>query len=284
MRLIPKAHEGVEIDPRIIDDVIRRLKLVENNKDNPNGGWDKKNNYWKAHKSAEGGYDTIAWGIKLDPNNADIKDLYDLYQKQKYLTDEQVDAVMPKIVTNYYNRARDQYNTFGYNWDDLDWKAQSILTDYAYNPGIGRFPNFAKGFATDDFDLIAKNSHRALNGYALTERNKILDDEISDWIKTRKEDVLPQVWRYGIRPEYNEETDEIIYPVKNGKPAKAKMIVTHNTLWPNDTTIIAISPAGREVISKGDYGLLWDNLDDNFNSLSQRFKHDRKIALVKRRK
>lgn len=281
MQLIPKLGSGTEIDQKIIDDIIRRLKLVENNKDAADSGWDKKNNRWTAHKSKEGGYDTIAWGIKLDPNNADIKPLFDLYTKQKYLTDQQVDEHMPTIAKNYYNRAKQQYESMGYsNWEDLDWKAKSILTDYAYNPGLTQFPNLIKGFAENDYDAIQTNTHRALNGYALTGRNKVIDDEVAAWIKSKRE--KPQIFNFG-QVTTTPDSNTLWYNVKNGKPGKAEMIVEEHWFSPNDTTIRATFPNGKQKDFTADYGLFWDNIDPRFREMVDKFNHDKRIALVKRK-
>lgn len=159
-----------------ISDVTRRLRAVENSKDNQDGGWDEKTGRWYPHKSHEGGADTIAYGIKLSNGTEEAK----LALQQGYLTDEQAEKALDSLARKYYASAKAVYDgKYGNGeWDKLSDKSQSILVDYSYNPGLAQFPKLMEGFHSGNMDLIRANYKRYSKGKPLG-RNKSLLDEIN---------------------------------------------------------------------------------------------------------
>jgi hypothetical protein len=58
--------------------IITLIKHYENNKENPNSGYNKEKQRWYPHKSVEGGSDTIAYGHKIQPHENFSKGLSDV--------------------------------------------------------------------------------------------------------------------------------------------------------------------------------------------------------------
>ena len=162
-----------KFDP--VRDAARRIRSVENSKDNPNGGWNEKEQRWYPHKSHEGGADTIAYGIKLSNGTPEAE----LALQQGYLTDEQAVHFTDSLAQTYYNAAKKVYDEkYGAGeWDKLSPESQSFLTDFSYNPGLGKFPKLMEGFHSGNIDMIRQNYKRYSNGKPLG-RNKTLLEEL----------------------------------------------------------------------------------------------------------
>lgn len=158
-----------------IQDAVRRIMQVENNKGDKRGGWDEINQRWYPHRSPEGGADTIAYGIKLSNGTPEAE----LAKKQGYLTDEQALDALDTLVQKYYGNAKSTYDKkFGDgSWDSLSEKSKSILTDYEYNPGLKKFPKLMEGFNEGDLEKIKANYKRYLGRRELG-RNRYLSADI----------------------------------------------------------------------------------------------------------
>ena len=179
---VPAAGYGVSLpaessvsvlDP--VKDAARRIMAVENSKASASGGWDAKTGRWYPHKSIEGGADTIAYGIKLSNGTPEAA----LALKQGYLTDEQATQFADTLAQRYYDAAKRVYDKkYGEGeWDKLsDW-SQSILTDFSYNPGLGKYPKLMEGFHSGDMDTILSEYKRYSNGKELG-RNKVIREEL----------------------------------------------------------------------------------------------------------
>lgn len=156
-------------------DAARRIKEVENSKDNPRGGYDAGADRWYPHRSHEGGADTIAYGIKLSNGTPEAE----LAKRQGYLTDTQANDAIDTLVRSYGDSAERVYNRkFGEGaWDDLSEKSKSILIDYEYNPGLSKFPNLMTGFHDADLEKIKANYKRYSRGRELG-RNRTLEKDI----------------------------------------------------------------------------------------------------------
>ena len=167
------ASTTTKLDP--IADAARRIKAVENSKNNKSGGWDATTGRWYPHKSYEGGADTIAYGIKLTNGTPEAA----LALRQGYLTDAQAEQALDSLARKYYDAAKKVYDEkYGKGeWDKLSDKSQSILVDYSYNPGLAKFPKLMEGFHSGNMDLIRNNYKRFSNGKPLG-RNQVLLDEI----------------------------------------------------------------------------------------------------------
>ena len=140
--------------------VIDSLQHTENSKSWIKGGYDPTTQSWRPHNSAEGGNQTVAWGIKLDPNNPLIKDVYDEIQRNGAVSDEKIDELMPKVVGGYIDAAKKAYSEMGYNnWDQLPDYIQAILVDYQYNTGdLKKFPSMVKALSELDIDSVINNN------------------------------------------------------------------------------------------------------------------------------
>lgn len=156
-------------------DAARRIREVENSKDNPKGGYDSNTGRWYPHRSHEGGADTVAYGIKLSNGTPEAA----LAKQQGYLTDAQANEAVDSLVRTYGDSAKRVYDKkFGEGaWDDLSEKSKSILIDYEYNPGLSKFPNLMTGFHDADLDKIKANYKRYSRGKELG-RNRTLAKDI----------------------------------------------------------------------------------------------------------
>ncbi len=161
-----------------LGDIAARLKVLENSKSNKRGGWDAANGVWYPHKSNEGGAKTIGYGIKLSNGTR----WAELAQKQKFLTDRQVEEAVADMSSEYYGRAQEAYDgMFGTGeWDALSWKAQSILTDYEYNSrrGLRSYPKLLRAIHDGDIETAKSESGRHSGGTPLKERNKRMLEEL----------------------------------------------------------------------------------------------------------
>lgn len=159
----------------IIDSAVERIKRVENSKNNPKGGYNAETDRWYPHKSVEGGSDTVAWGFKLG-NNPTVDSLI---TSQGYLTGSQADSLLRARVNKDALKASAVYDKkFGNGeWSKLSNEAQSILTDYQFNPGISSFPKLMKAFYDDDIEEIYKQFKRYTGGKPLG-RNKVIEEEL----------------------------------------------------------------------------------------------------------
>lgn len=167
------GQEVEQLDP--VKDAARRIRAVENSKTNPNGGWNEKEKRWYPHKSVEGGADTIAYGIKLSNGTPEAE----LAKKQGYLTDDQAIHFTDSLAQVYYDKAKGVYDKKYGNgeWDKLSPESQSFLTDFSYNPGLGKFPKLMEGFHSGNIDMIRENYMRYSNGKPLG-RNKTMLEEV----------------------------------------------------------------------------------------------------------
>lgn len=172
---VPFASGVNEQELNPVKDAARRIRSVENSKNNPNGGWNEKEQRWYPHKSYEGGADTIAYGIKLSNGTPEAK----LALQQGYLTDEQAVHFTDSLAQTYYDAAKKVYDKkYGDGeWDKLSPESQSFLTDFSYNPGLGKFPKLMEGFHSGNIDMIRQNYKRYSNGKPLG-RNKTLLEEL----------------------------------------------------------------------------------------------------------
>ena len=145
-----------------ISDIKRRLIEQENEH---RKGWNPLTRRWRSHKSAEGGEDTIGYGIKLVKGSP----WAETAMKQGYLTNDQVMTALDQMSRWYYGEAEKVYNKkFGEGaWDLLNGKERSFLTDYQYNVkngGLKNFPKLMQAIHDGDIAGIKKESSRTYTG------------------------------------------------------------------------------------------------------------------------
>ena len=124
-------------------------------------GYDKNTDKWVAHKSPEGGAETIGGGIKLNKGN---KKWADLYKQQGYLTTTQVEEAMQENAKKAYNAAKNAYSkTYsGKEWEQLNPTLRALLMDISYNTGnVSEFKGLMKAIHNKDVKEIKKQHHRS---------------------------------------------------------------------------------------------------------------------------
>jgi hypothetical protein len=137
-------------------DINQRLERVENSK-TKKGGWNEAEKVWYPHTSWEGGNSTIGYGLKLNKGT----DAYNLVKKQGYITEEQERRLRYQDTDARYEKSKKTYDDiYGYGeFDNLSYKAQSLLTDKEYNvrKGLKSFPKLMEAFYEEDLDAIREN-------------------------------------------------------------------------------------------------------------------------------
>ena len=108
-------------------------------------GYDKKSKKYYPYPDVKGNM-TIGVGHKVLPD--EIKEL------SKGITEEEVHAILEADVEMHMQRANTYVDS---HWGVGAWKRlepiqKQILTDYAYNPGLGKFPKFAEAIVNEDWE------------------------------------------------------------------------------------------------------------------------------------
>lgn len=137
-------------------DINQRLERVENSK-TKKGGWNEAEKVWYPHASWEGGNSTIGYGLKLNKGT----EAYNLVRKQGYITEEQERRLRYQDTNARYEKSKKIYDDIygDGEFDDLSYKAQSLLTDKEYNvrKGLKSFPKLMEAFHEEDLDAIREN-------------------------------------------------------------------------------------------------------------------------------
>lgn len=119
---------------------VNLVKELENNKNLKSGGWDKSKKRWFPHKSIEKGEDTLAYGMKLYPENYTEKEIKRFYSEG--ITDEE--AV--KMVEEYAkDKLKKVSKTVGKNViEELNPNQLAALVSYVHNAGFSPSWNMTK--------------------------------------------------------------------------------------------------------------------------------------------
>lgn len=128
---------------------------LENSKKTSAGGWDATNQRWTAHRSPEGGEDTIGHGLKLYAGRPYTK----LYNEQGYLTEEQELQFVRQQAQIAQNNARGLYDAeYGQGaFDKLPSQYQIILSDISYQTASPQdFVKLRRAIANNDVAEIEK--------------------------------------------------------------------------------------------------------------------------------
>lgn len=182
-RLEPSGKERVDTpeDKRrnAIRDLAGRLMDVENSKTNPRGGWNPITRRWYPHRSHEGGADTIAYGIKLSNGGETAR----LAIQQGYLTDEQAVDGVRREAERYYDSAKKTFDRkYGEGaWDNMNFKQQSILSDFEYGirGGLASYPKLMQAAYEGDIEGMLRESARYdAKRRPVTKRNKRIAEDI----------------------------------------------------------------------------------------------------------
>ena len=99
-----------------------------------------------------------------------------------YITEEQQQALFDDVlVDEYEQRVRSQLAHFAdesgtvthdmISWEHLSEKQKHILFDFAYNPGLSKFPTLTEAVLREDWDTVAQSFERFSAGEPLSYRN-----------------------------------------------------------------------------------------------------------------
>lgn len=119
-------------------------------------GFDKKTSLYHAYPDIKGN-STIGVGHKILPG-----------EEKKYakgLTEQAVNELLRTDVEIHMERAKAYVSThFGQGaWRALEPIKKQMLTDYAFNPGLGKFPKFTKAVVDNDWE----KAYMEMNRYAV---------------------------------------------------------------------------------------------------------------------
>lgn len=131
--------------------------------------------FWKPHKSPEGGTRTIAYGYKLSPqedrgNYISLPDGTTVDLDERGLTPEEAEALFQANIQTARSVAQAQWNRLSKSdveFEQLPAKYQDILTEISFNVGglkndKGKWgwPNLAKGMLAGDDEAVANELSR----------------------------------------------------------------------------------------------------------------------------
>ena len=144
------------------NDFINYMKLVENG---VKKGFDSKKNVWYPHKSVEGGLPTIAYGHKIK-NDHELKSFSNGIRDEDALKLLSYDlSIANKHVHEYITRMY-KVNLI------LTPKQEQMLTDFAYNGVLEKFPKFVDAVLKNDVSKMRSEYKRFSGGKELTDRNR----------------------------------------------------------------------------------------------------------------
>jgi hypothetical protein len=162
-----KAEGGymkpADLDPATLKKYAEALKIQENS---VRSGYDKSTGRWFPHKSYENDpTPTIAYGHRLKPGE----------DFSKGLTEQEAIDLLYKDIASEQEKAKrvidKRFKKKG-TYDSLSQDKQMLLTDFAYNAVIDKFPAFTKAVVEGDKATMLKEYERSSNGVPLKERNK----------------------------------------------------------------------------------------------------------------
>lgn len=142
-------------------------------------GYDKKTKKYYPYSDVKG-HLTIGVGHKI------LDD--ELQALSKGLTDEEVNTLMRKDVEIHMDRAHTYVDShFGRGaWKRLEPIQKQMLTDYSYNPGLGKFPKFTHAVVNEDWErayaemrryaVVRDDTGEMTNVVPLVRRNKAFYD------------------------------------------------------------------------------------------------------------
>ena len=106
----------------------------------------------------------------------------DEHRHELYITEDQQQALFDHVlVDEYEQRLRSQLAHFAEEngnvthdmiaWENLSEKQKQILFDFAYNPGLSKFPTLTEAVLNEDWDTVAQSFERYSAGEPLSYRN-----------------------------------------------------------------------------------------------------------------
>jgi len=123
-----------------------------------------KNGKWYPVKSVEGGTNTIAFGHKLQSGEAYPQGLTNAQAIDMLKRDIGIAADRARQITDY---------KFGKGaWERLDNTKKEMLTDFAFNGVLGKFPKFLDGVVTGNDAEVKAQYKRYVNGKEMKDRNQ----------------------------------------------------------------------------------------------------------------
>lgn len=152
---------------------IEYWKSVENNKEDPDGGWDSSKKLWFAHNSKEGGERTIGYGIKLlDDSLLSLalknKGIENLRNRSVGITDkEAIEEIMLKadvaykFIKNHIIKTK-QFGEPAFNKIKERYKYAMVDLHLNTKDGISGWPNFVNYAVKNDLNGMIRESKRNL--------------------------------------------------------------------------------------------------------------------------
>lgn len=124
-------------------------------------GYDKKTSTYRSYPDIKGN-STIGVGHKILPGEEK--------KFAKGLTDKAVHELLRTDVEKHMGRARTYIdsNFEPGTWRKLEPIKKQMLTDYAFNPGLGKFPKFTNAIVNNDWE----KAYAEMNRYAVIRNEK----------------------------------------------------------------------------------------------------------------
>lgn len=159
----PVPHVQPAVTNIFSEDFINYMKIVENG---IKKGFDSKTNLWYPHKSVEGGMPTIAYGHK-------IKNNHELKTYKKGINDATASKLLQHDLTIANKQVHDYiHKKYKVKLPALDPKQEQILTDFAYNGVLEKFPKFVDAVLKNDEAKMKSEYKRYSGEKELVDRNQ----------------------------------------------------------------------------------------------------------------
>ncbi len=160
-------------------------------------GYDKKTSLYHPYSDIKGNL-TIGVGHKILPGEEK--------KMAKGLTEEGINELLRTDVETHMERAKSYVNVhFGTGaWRSLEPIKKQMLTDYAFNPGLGKFPKFTKAVVNNDWE----RAYKEMNRYAV-----IRDEEgnaIEAKLLSRRNEAFYENFLRPLREEEHQARDRVV--------------------------------------------------------------------------
>lgn len=127
-----------------------------------------KNGKWYPHNSVEGGSPTIAYGHKLKAKENFTNGLSEQEAMLLLVKDIRIaEAAANRLIDGEFGAG---------TWAKLSTPQKEMLTDFAFNGVLDKFPKFRKAVIENDVSTMKAQYKRYSKGKELTDRNAVFFD------------------------------------------------------------------------------------------------------------
>ena len=236
-------NESIETDPEFVDYIVSVEGVGPGS--SPETGH-------KAYKDVVGVW-TIGYG------HAETSDILPKPKPGMKITDAKAKEILKKDIADAEKKVRN-YISNKFPGKTLDQNQLKMLTDYAFNPGLSKFPTFVKAVVNKDWQTASQEYKRYAGKLELTDRNKKFYDlflaPLLNGSTTAKEEPAKKQTAAAVGGTEFVPIGKTLYPVKSSKADFANVrnepIVNGGVVTNIIATIKWPNPVGVAKYSKQD--------------------------------